>query len=226
MLTFTVRELAGYEPAFHGMRNPMNSWKRSDSVIVDDNYILGPVDHELALRLRAGGPVHAKYARMIEVWMDITAPLYWWKEYDTYKVGTVANSCSTMHRLMDKRFELDDFSHDHLAPYAEKSLLRTIDDLNWYRDIYLKFDTLTPDQRKGLGDPHDKKEVWYWIIQILPTSYNQTRTVMLSYETLHNIYHYRKEHKLDEWRTLCKGIEKLPYSDLITYEGDFPASNG
>lgn len=214
-----------------GMRNPMNSWEKSDSGIcsigsgiecdycsdyascdktIDDIYHLGLNDHSLMQRLSNAGTEHRKYMRMMPVYVRITAPLYWWKEFDTYKVGTVANSCSTMHKIAEKEFTLEDFSYEHLMVFEEKRKLRfsplgtlqnTIDELNDCRDLYLK----TKD-----------KAYWWQLIQLLPSSYNQTRNVMLNYEVLANIYRQRKNHKLDEWREFCKWIESLPYKELIT----------
>lgn len=214
-----------------GMRNPMNSWEKSDSGIcsigsgiecdycsdyascdktIDDRYHLGLNDHSLMQRLSNAGTEHRKYMRMMPVYVRITAPLYWWKEFDTYKIGTVANSCSTMHKIQEKEFTLEDFSCEHLLDFEEKGKLRfsplgtlqnTIDELNDCRDLYLK----TKD-----------KAYWWQLIQLLPSSYNQTRNVMLNYEVLANIYGQRKHHKLDEWREFCKWIESLPYSELIT----------
>ena len=245
-------EVVGWEHAIRGMRNPKNSWDRSDSdyrrILCDrcdnclsyqleqwedcdncevdkeckthDGFMIGPNDHKLMMSLAAGGPVHAKYRRMIVVYLDITAPLYWWKEYDTYKIGTVANSCSTMHKIHEKEFTREDFSYEHLirpddrydidcsvkipreAPYYPIDILDlTIRSLNVCRDLYLQ-----------TGD----KDIWWQMIQLLPSSYNQKRTVMLNYEVLHNMYISRKAHKLDEWRDFCKWIELLPYSELIT----------
>lgn len=212
-----------------GMRNPMNSWKKSDSGEGCDGklcgshcafssqwcgntpkYVVGENDHSLMQRLSNAGTEHRKYLRMMPVYVRITAPLYWWKEFDTYKVGTVANSCSTMHKIAEKEFTLEDFSCEHLLDFEEKGKLRfsplgtlqnTIDELNDCRDLYLK----TKD-----------KAYWWQLIQLLPSSYNQTRNVMLNYEVLANIYRQRKGHKLDEWREVCKWIESLPYSELIT----------
>lgn len=214
-----------------GMRNPMNSWEKSDSEYVTAGYDivgfdLGENDHSLMQRLANAGTEHRKYMRMMPVYVRITAPLYWWKEFDTYKVGTVANSCSTMHKIAEKEFTLEDFSTDHLksSPFDrdwitsamvdedDKSphkvwatpldILRyTIEMLNLYRTEYLE----TKD-----------KEYWWQMIQLLPSSYNQTRNVVLNYEVLANIYRQRKNHKLDEWREVCKWIETLPYSELIT----------
>lgn len=194
----------GWEEAIRGARNPMNSWDRLDSIHFSGGMItLGPNDYKLLTKLAAAGPDHRKYMRMITVYVDVTAPLYWWKEFDTYKVGTVANSCSTMHKIHDKEFVLDDFSHELLLDAAVQCLQNTIDCLNGYRYFYLQ-----------------TKERVYWdqLIQLLPSSYNQKRTVMLNYEVLHNIYHARKNHKLDEWHKLCDWIKTLPYSELITGE--------
>ena len=235
-------EVLGWEHAIRGMRNPMNSWEKGDSADCFDmgeceacpcwspeaiecschdlyHYAIGPNDHELMMKLAKGGAVHAKYRRMITVYVDITAPLYWWKEFDTYKVGTVANSCSTMHKIHAKEFTMDDFSHEHLidmvtvhdnlplcgkyATNPNNVLLGVIDSLNVCRQAFLE----TKDKR-----------YWWQMIQLLPSSYNQKRTVMLNYEVLRNIYISRKNHKLDEWRELCEWIESLPYSEIITLE--------
>lgn len=186
-----------------GMRNPMNSWEKSDSdnSIFGYGFHLGDNDHSLMRRLSDAGTDHRKFMRMMPVYVRITAPLYWWKEFDTYKVGTVANSCSTMHKIAAKEFMLDDFSIEHLASQTRQVLEITIDDLNDSRSIYLK--------TKNKGD-------WWQMIQLLPSSYNQTRNVMMNYEVLANIYKQRKNHKLDEWQEFCKWIEELPYSELIT----------
>lgn len=214
-----------------GMRNPMNSWEKSDTCFSDESCVncydnqrdlcdkdsffrkdekLGENDHSLMQRLSNAGTEHRKYMRMMPVYVRITAPLYWWKEFDTYKIGTVANSCSTMHKIQEKEFTLEDFSCEHLLDFEEKGKLRfsplgtlqnTIDELNDCRDLYLK----TKD-----------KAYWWQLIQLLPSSYNQTRNVMLNYEVLANIYGQRKHHKLDEWREFCKWIRTLPYSELIT----------
>lgn len=224
MLKIEKVETVGWEAATRGMRNPMNSWKKSDSFFcgspeccfTDDEcnpgcagygqgFNLGEADFDLMTRLRNAGTDHRKFMRMITVYVDITAPLYWWKEFDTYKVGTVANSCSTMHKIAAREFALDDFSHEHLLPTAKKNLESTIDILNGHRDQY-SVDT----------NPELKKEYWWQIIQLLPSSYNQRRTVMLNYEVLANIYKSRRNHKLDEWHTFCDWIEDLPYSELIT----------
>ena len=233
-------EVLGWEAAIRGMRNPMNSWEKSDSGFGCGNdkeyfcencsnlfhctsqtktYNIGSNDLKLMRTLCKAGSDHRKFMRMINVSVDITAPLYWWKEFDTYKIGTVANSCSTMHKIHAKEFTLDDFSHEHLItgetplveggadapepPNAIWLIHRTIQTLNQYRDLYLQ----TKD-----------KKYWWQMIQLLPSSYNQTRTVMLNYEVLVNIYKSRKNHKLDEWVEFCKWIENLPYSELITGE--------
>ena len=222
MIKLNTLETTGWIPAIISMRNPKNSWNRSDSKIEDGIWRIGENDMKLALGLAKGGPVNAKYRRMINVYVDITAPLYWWKEFDTYKVGTVANSCSTMHKIADKKFDMRDFSFDHLfdqqddeyacfdeLPFSDdkasicpKMLMwELVNMLNKYRDLYLQ--------------THDKR-YWWQMIQLLPSSYNQKRTVMLSYEVLHNIYFSRKDHKLDEWHTFCDWIKTLPYSELIT----------
>ena len=247
MLKIENTEVIGWEAAIRGMRNPKNSWGKSDSKFIRDvDYgcsgscpcididghcdccYIGPNDHGLMEKLRAAGTDHRKFMRMITVYLDITAPLYWWKEFDTYKVGTVANSCSTMHKIAAKEFTLEDFSCEHLmnftdyeeAPcleddfpaFEEKDgeslfwtptdiLVQTIGGLNFYRQRYLK----TKD-----------KKYWWQLIQLLPSSYNQRRTIMLNYEVLANIYKSRRNHKLDEWHTFCDWIETLPYSELIT----------
>ena len=213
MIKIENTEIVGWEAAIRGMRNPLNSWEKSDSVkcyanancpgICKNNVsgiCIGSNDLDLMTRLRNAGTDHRKFMRMITVYVDITAPLYWWKEFDTYKVGTVANSCSTMHKIHAKEFTLDDFSHEHL--YLPLQDLRpTIDLLNTYRERYL--------------ETKDKSD-WWQLIQLLPSSYNQRRTVMLNYEVLANIYKSRRNHKLDEWHVFCERIENLPYSELIT----------
>lgn len=225
----------GFEAAIRGMRNPMNSWEKSDSFIrtcskgdldrlcdknCQDPYCSGPNisgigknDFDLMIRLRNAGTDHRKFMRMITVTLDITAPLYWWKEADTYSVGVVKNSCSTMHKIQAKKFTLEDFSCEHLLNHAETyngyvpiAILKSvIGALNEFRELYLKT---------------KKKAYWWQMIQLLPSSYNQRRTVMLNYEVLINIYHARKNHKLDEWHTFCDWIEELPYSELITNNGN------
>lgn len=249
MLKISNFEVMGWEHAIRGMRNPMNSWEKSDSEfsvceceqwphdIKKSLVELGPNDLDLMKRLRNAGTDHRKFMRMITVYVDITAPLYWWKEFDTYKVGTVANSCSTMHKIAAKKFTMEDFSCEHLfdedslPPYEErvdiehceplaaidvngqwcyytpKTFVRmTCNVLNHFRDLYLK----TKD-----------KKYWWQMIQLLPSSYNQKRTIMLNYEVLANIYKSRRNHKLDEWHIFCDWIEELPYSEVITgYEED------
>ena len=187
-----------------GLRNPMNSWDKSDSKYNDlDEYKIGNNDKDLMKRLVMAGTDHRKFMRMMPVYVRITAPLYWWKEFDTYKVGTVANSCSTMHKIAAKEFTVDDFSTEHLISDSNAMMKTTCDLLNQYREKYLK----TKD-----------KKYWLQMIQLLPSSYNQTRNVMLNYEVLANIYKSRKDHKLDEWREFCKWIETIPYSELIIGE--------
>ena len=200
-------ETYGWEAAIRGMRNPKNSWEKSDTIFDGDKWCMGDNDLKLMTSLAAAGTDHGKFLRMITVTLDITAPLYWWKEFDTYKVGTVANSCSTMHKLTAKEFELDDFSHEHLIAASLNSLKRTIEDLNSCREAYLSGEN---------KDPEWKKEIWWQLIQLLPSSYNQRRTVQLNYAVLKNMYHARKNHKLDEWINFCGWIETLPYAELIT----------
>ena len=239
MIKIENTEVVGWEHAIRGMRNPKNSWERSDSTCVHcmgfdpsaerdcescDAYV-GPNDHDLMMRLTKGGPVHAKYRRMITVYLDITAPLYWWKEFDTYKVGTVANSCSTMHKIADKEFTLEDFSCEHLEDLIgcnyDDSLLIDVSSYHDDSNLYSPAGILTiickalNRYRERYLETKDKK-YWWQMIQLLPSSYNQKRTVMLNYEVLNNIYHSRKDHKLDEWRDFCKWIEGLPYSEIIT----------
>ena len=225
MLKVENVEVLGWEHAIRGMRNPKNSWEKSDShwdygkqrvecITVshfdDAEFSIGPNDQKLMMTLRNAGTDHRKFMRMITVYLDITAPLYWWKEFDTYKVGTVANSCSTMHKIADKEFMLDDFSHEHLSDFSSHPenvqdpltiLSSTIKTLNSCRECYIK----------------EKDNFFWWqMIQLLPSSYNQKRTVMLNYEVLANMYKSRRNHKLDEWHTLCDWIDSLPYSTLIT----------
>lgn len=212
MLSISNVRVEGFESAIRGMRNPMNSWNRSDSYFGDaylereDKWIdpwIGPNDLDLMKRLAKSGTDHRKYLRMITVWMDINAPLYWWKEFDTYKVGTVTNSCSTMHKIQAKEFTLNDFSHEHISDEAYTGCINplvllnaTVDCLNQNRNLYLE----TKD-----------KSYWWQMIQLLPSSYNQKRTVMLNYEVAANIHFSRKNHKLDEWHVLCDRIKDLPY---------------
>lgn len=202
MIKLEHTEVVGWEHAIRGMRNPMNSWHLSDSGIsLDDGmYYVNDKDFDLMKRLREAGTDHRKFMRMITVYVDITAPFYWWKEFDTYKVGTVANSCSTMHKIHDKEFTLDDFSHEHLRDNEIDMLSDVIMLLNSNREKFLEY---------------KQKDYWWQMIQLLPSSYNQKRTVMLNYEVLANMYHSRKNHKLDEWHTFCDWVEDLPYSELI-----------
>lgn len=208
-------ETYGWEAAIRGMRNPLNSWHKTDSAFYSHteegiDHKIGPNDLGLMKRLRNAGTDHRKFMRMITVYLDITAPLYWWKEFDTYKVGTVANSCSTMHKIQAKEFTLDDFSHEHL--FSTVNLENTINELNLYRDIYNNYKEQTDEYKGDIS----KKDIWWQMIQLLPSSYNQKRTVMLNYEVLANMYASRKNHKLDEWIDFCKWIDYLPYSELIT----------
>lgn len=219
-------EVMGWEAAIRGMRNPMNSWEKSDSQTCTNcngclpgqeceryknGTFIGSNDLDLMTRLRNAGTDHRKFMRMITVYLDITAPLYWWKEFDTYKVGTVANSCSTMHKIADKEFTLKDFSCEHLEGRALNTLEDMVDELNYWRDYYLAI-----KKQNVVGADTKAKDIWWQMIQLLPSSYNQKRTVMLNYEVLANIYKSRKNHKLDEWHTFCNWIESLPYSELIT----------
>ncbi len=212
-----------------GMRNPHNSWSRSDSKVEPETigdfgeeygsfFELGENDHSLMQRLANAGTDHRKFMRMMPVYVRITAPLYWWKEFDTYKVGTVANSCSTMHKIAEKEFTWDDFSYEHLfrvrdcklGEYAPTLVLETtINALNYWREKYLA--ALKTEEETELP----AKDIWWQMIQLLPSSYNQTRNVMMNYEVLCNIYKSRKSHRLDEWKEFCKWIEELPYSELI-----------
>lgn len=223
MLKIENAEVLGWEHAIRGMRNPKNSWAKSDSGPecpygkekccgeCQQNFCIGPNDKQLMMTLRNAGTDHRKFMRMITVYLDITAPLYWWKEFDTYKVGTVANSCSTMHKIADKEFTLKDFSCEHLEGRALNTLEDMVDELNYWRDYYLAI-----KKQNVVGADKKAKELWWQMIQLLPSSYNQKRTVMLNYEVLANMYKSRRNHKLDEWHTLCDRIESLPYSKLIT----------
>lgn len=201
MITLEKTEVYGWESAIRGMRNPLNSWHLSDSTF-DGEVKIGENDHSLMMRLAKGRSSDSKYRRAILVSVDITAPLYWWKEFDTYKIGTVANSCSTMHKIHAKEFTIDDFSHEHLTERSLRLLKNCVVlELNYNRNLFLE----TKD-----------KQYWHNMIQLLPSSYNQKRTVYLNYEVLAAIYFDRRHHKLDEWHTFCDWIEKLPYSELIT----------
>ena len=252
MIKLEHAEVVGWEAAIRGMRNPMNSWDKSDSryscLCMDDKrdcpvepYIVGPNDLELMMKLRNAGTDHRKFMRMIVVYVDITAPLYWWKEFKTYRAGRrfgddepdiidagylecdiETNSCSTMHKIADKEFTIEDFSCEHLSEPAISILKNTIEALNQARDLYLGYDGF----KYQWGD-WEKKHYWWQMIQLLPSSYNQRRTVMLNYEVLANIYNSRKNHKLDEWIEFCEWIESLPYSELITGQSldDIPICN-
>ena len=202
-------DVYGFEAAIRGARNPMNSWDRMDSGYNNGKFEIGENDYKLLKNLTIAGPEHRKWNRMVTVTMDITAPLYWWKEYDTYKVGTVANSCSTMHKIQAKKFELDDFSYEHLLDNSLDALVDVIDILNYHREAFNTYE----DEYA-----HDKKDYWWQMIQLLPTSYNQKRTVHLNYEVLGTIYHQRRHHKLNEWIEFCDTIKALPYSEFITRE--------
>jgi len=246
MLKIENTEVFGWEAAIRGMRNPMNSWDRSDSGICkggdngigcsncvhqgcehsyDHSFQIGKEDYKLMEMLRNAGTGHRKFMRMITVYADLTGPLYWWKEFDTYKVGTVANSCSTMHKIHDKEFDWTDFSVEHLmnfgmwgeqftdadAVYAPAKVMGcVVTALNGMRHRYLDFKSRGPEWEG------QAKQAWWQVIQLLPSSYNQKRTIMLNYEVLAGIYPMRKNHKLDEWHTFCDWIENLPYSELIT----------
>lgn len=226
MIKIEKTDVYGWEAAIRGMRNPMNSWEKTDSIICygadgfedcthsitgtcprhgdfqEDIFCMGKADHELMMKLAAAGSDHAKFRRMIVVYADVMAPLYWWKEYDTYKVGTTANSCSTMHKLTAKEFTIEDFSFEDCDRWTKDVVCScVINALNMNRLKYLE----TKD-----------KELWRQMVQLLPSSYNQRRTVMLNYEVLANIYRARKDHKLDEWHTFCDWIRELPYSEIIT----------
>lgn len=210
MLKCERTSVMNIENAIRGARNPMNSWDRADSYYDEEgNYQLGPNDMNLARRLRLAGSDHRKFIRQIFVSVDITAPLYWWKEYDTYKVATVANSTSTMHKIHSKEFSIEDFSHDHLTKEGLESLKRTVEDLERIRLRFL--------EKKN-------KEDWYTIIQLLPSSYQQMRTCTMNYESLINMYFSRKSHKLEEWHTFCDWIQTLPYAkELILAEKESEA---
>lgn len=231
MLKVENVEVIGWEHAIRGMRNPKNSWAKSDSGPecpyekekccgeCQQNFCIGPNDKQLMMALRNAGTDHRKFMRMITVYLDITAPLYWWKEFDTYKVGTVANSCSTMHKIAAKEFTLDDFSHEHLCDDELALLEEVIARLNMNRIVFIAKNDKQVDRYTVMSDEcyaKYKKTLWWQMIQLLPSSYNQKRTVMLNYEVLANIYKSRRNHKLDEWHTLCDWIESLPYSTLIT----------
>ena len=203
MIKIEETDVYGFESAIRGMRNPYNSWKESDSRYENGEYIIGAKDKALMAKLVSAGTDHSKFMRFINVTFDITAPLYWWKEYDTYKVGTVRNSCSTMHTIMNKEFEIEDFSRENMSLLTESDLKRTIKSLNANRDLYL--------QTK-------EKSFWKQVIMLLPESYNQRSTVQMNYAVLRNMYHARKNHKLNEWKQFCEWGETLPQSWLITMD--------
>ena len=237
MIKLENTEVVGWEHAIRGMRNPMNSWEKSDSgygcgndnenfcdncsssfhcISREKTYNIGPEDHKLMMKLRNAGTDHRKFMRMIAVYLDITAPLYWWKEFDTYKVGTVANSCSTMHKIHAYSFDRNDFSCEKLLAPSLQALDNVITELNFWRNIFINGGHAYTQSGTVVDFDAGDKLAWWQMIQLLPTSYNQKRTVMLNYEVLANIYKSRKNHKLDEWREFCKWIEGLPYSELIT----------
>lgn len=219
MIKIENTDVYGWEAAIRGMRNPMNSWEKSDSewthfpewrmIAQTDSelsFVIGKNDLKLMKSLSKAGNDHGKFLRMINVTVDITAPLYWWKEFDTYKVGTVANSCSTMHKIHTKEFTMDDFSHEHLTPWNETVLCNLIVELNASRDQYLRT---------------KNKDDWWQMIQLLPSSYNQKRTVQLNYQVLKSMYFARRNHKLDEWHTLCEWMEGLPYfREVVIQDGN------
>lgn len=209
-----------WKATIRGTRNPMNSWGKSDSQFWPGHMRIGVNDLDLMKRLIKAGTDHSKFMRFLPVMVDITAPLYWWKEFDTYKVGTVANSCSTMHKIQAQEFTLDDFSCEHLDIRTKALLEEIIKALNDYRELYIEYN---PDDFEIKGCP-SKKDIWWQMIQLLPSSYNQKRTVMLNYAVLRNIYHARAGHKLDEWQQFREWIETLPYSELITMDS-VPKSN-
>ena len=222
MIKIENTEVIGWEHAIRGMRNPMNSFDKSDSEWWECDHAdvyypcanIGPNDKELMQKLCKAGTDHRKFMRMIVVYADITAPLYWWKEFDTYKVGTVANSCSTMHKIHEKEFTLDDFSTEHLEDFSWNRLDDLIIHLNIYREKFVNASQKFNESDEQFKER--KKSYWWQMIQLLPSSYNQRRTVMLNYEVLANIYKSRRGHKLDEWVEFCKIIETLPHSEFIT----------
>lgn len=212
MLEIENTKIYGWESAIRGMRNPMNSWKMSDSSVnvLMDEFEIGPNDKDLMIRLVKAGTDHSKFMRMITVTTDLIAPLYWWKEYDTYKIGTVRNSCSTMHKIQAKELGREDFSCEHLTEPSLKVLDATIEIFNDYREWYLKYDSLDDNVKSHLTGIHSKKDIWWQMIQLLPSSYNQRATIQINYAVLRSMYHARKNHKLDEWHTFCGWIESLP----------------
>ena len=252
MIKIENTDVYGFETAIRGMRNPMNSWEKSDSGYCEgrsarcDNcpiepdeyapchaalsnagklYVVGEKDFTLMKQLVKAGSDHSKFMRMITVTCDITAPMYWWKEMDTYKVGTVRNSCSTMHTIHKKEFELDDFSHEHLIEDSRLHMLDTIEILNSCRDAYINYEQYQ-SEHVFIQEISSKKDLWWQIIQLLPSSYNQRATWQANYAVLRNIYHARKNHKLDEWHDFCSWVESLPCSELITYSKEGSINNG
>lgn len=221
MIKIENTDVYGFEAAVRGMRNPMNSWDKSDSkhinayqVVTRDLFVIGEADKSLMMQLVKAGFDHSKFMRMINVTCDITAPMYWWKEMDTYKVGTVRNSCSTMHKIHAKEFELSDFSYEHLSDSSLALFEKLVYELNFWRNEY--------DHGVNKGD----KYFWWQMIQLLPFSYNQRATWQANYAVLRNIYHARKNHKLDEWHEFCAWVESLPQSELITYSKEGAINNG
>lgn len=214
-------ETFGWESAIRGMRNPLNSWDKSDSDCItccrerkdadcaDCKLYIGPADLKLMKTLARAGSDHAKYLRMINVTMDITAPLFWWKEFDTYKVGTVANSCSTMHKIMDRDFTADDFSWDTITKFDDGFIEVIVGTLNEFRDAYVNYDDYK--EQDVIENGVTKNDIWRLLIEVLPSSYNQRRTVQMNYQVCWNMYQARKNHKLTEWVDLCKEFERLPY---------------
>lgn len=225
MIKIEHTEVFGWEASIRGLRNPMNSWDKSDSCWIhggwdgwEREYRIGENDLKLMQNLAKAGSDHSKYLRMINVTCDITAPLYWWKEHDQYKVGTTTNSCSTMHKIHDKEFTLDDFSCEYLVPANLKLLEQIILNLNGARNEFINYDG-SHFRIENDSQIVDKKVIWWQMIQLLPSSYNQKRTVQLNYAVLHNMYKSRKNHKLDEWREFCKWCESLPYAkELICFD--------
>lgn len=233
MIKLENTEVSGWDAAIRGMRNPMNSWDKSDSHwthienpqtlnTANFQFFIGESDLKLATNLSKAGDDHGKFLRMINVTVDITAPLYWWKEFDTYKVGTVANSCSTMHKIHVKEFTLDDFSHEHLSKGSITDVLEPIVSvLNNAREAYLNYDKFNEEAPDGWDEGITcKKDLWWQMIQLLPSSYNQKRTVQLNYQVLKSMYFARRNHKLDEWREFCTWCESLPYFKEICVDGN------
>lgn len=229
MITFDNTQVVGWEAAIRGMRNPMNSWEKSDSyhsrgMLIDEaryeapGFYVGPNDLDLMMRLVKAGDEHAKFMRMIHVSMDILAPLYWWKQADTYKVGFVTNSCSTMHKIQAKEFELEDFSYEHLNLHSIASLNNTISRLNDCRNVYLYGGFTYNENNEYVKFEPRSKYIWWQMIQLLHDSYNQLRTCDTNYATLRKMYHQRKGHRLDEWNDFRAWVEELPYSELIATE--------